>query len=117
MDAVEAPDVNGRTDPQPSAEPPGPGAAALANVTLLEEELSSKHSDVDTTAAAAGKYPELSLAAANPDGLKPVGKRELPAAAGGRGKPDEVAAAGGGGNPRRGGLLCPAPGLLAPVLK
>ena len=113
MDAVEAPDVNVRTDPQP----PGPGAAALADVTLLEEELSSRHSDVDTSAAAAGKYPELSLAAANPDGLKPVDKRELPAAAGGRGKPDEVAAAGGCGNPRRGGLLCPAPGLLAPVLK
>lgn len=107
MGAAEAPDTSGRTDPQPSVEPPGSGAAALGVVTLLEEELSSRHSNLDTPAAAAGKYPEL--------GHWP--KRELPAAAGGRGKPDEVDAAGGVGNPLRGGLLCPVPALLEPVRK
>ena len=82
-------------------------SAALGIVTLLEEELRSRHSNLDTPAAAAGKYPEL--------GHWP--KRELPAAAGGRGKPDEVDAAGGVGNPLRGGLLCPVPALLEPVRK
>ena len=117
MGAAEAPDTSGRTDPQPSVEPPGSGAAALGVETLLEEELSSIHFDLDTPAAAAGTYPELGLTAANPGGLKPVAKRELLAAARGRGKPDEVDAAVGGGNPLRGGLLCPVPALLEPVRK